>query len=997
MTSHSPTSDRFEHARGGKGRALAASAVVTALAVGSFGIAALPAQAAVSPTAAVVINEVYGGGGNSGATLTNDFVELVNVSTTAQSIDGWSLQYGSAGGAFNSQLPLTGSIPAGAHYLVQLAKGTGGTEALPTPDAEGTLALSGTGGKVALANAAGLVQTPTDASVVDWVAYGPAATPAAGGSPAPAASNTTSVSRNATHTNTAVNGADFTAGAPTPTNSGVTPDPEPTDPTNATIAEIQGTTDTSPLAGQTVTTEGVVTARYPTGGLNGYIIQTAGTGGTLDWATHVASDAVFVYSPAGVNAVALGDTVRVTGAVSEYNGTTQITVAAEGSTVIADAAAVAPAAVAWPREGDRREALESMLVQPQGDYTVSNTYSTGNYGEVGLATGTEPLRQPTDAARPGTPEAAAVTADNAERAIVLDDASTTNFDSVAGSALTPPYISLTEPISVGGRVTFDEPVVVAFSFGAWKFNPTVHLVGDGTGANDGVTFTSPRTPAPASVGGDVSVASFNVLNYFTTLGTDTSTCTAYVSRDGTERNNVSGGCDQRGAWDAEDFERQQTKIVEAINALDASVVGLMEIENSAALGEETDEAVASLVAALNADAGSDVWDFIPSSADLPDATTRDVITNAIIYQVAEAAPVGDSLALGDQSDAGEAFGNAREPIAQVFEPVDGGEEFLFVVNHFKSKGAPREGDVVPPGDLDSNDGQSFFNAARVNQATALTEWVEEIQGDTESVLLAGDFNSYGQEDPMQVFFDGGYEDAEAVLELDESSYSFSGLSGSLDHILMNEAARERTTGGDIWNINSGEALALEYSRYNYFATSFHENSPYRSSDHDPIKVGMSSGAVEEPTEEDPGTDDPGTENPVGEVPNGTWATVTVSPEPVEQGGSLSVTVTGLEPGQQIAATLFSDPIVAKGIPAADASGRTTFAIAIPADFALGEHELVVTAANESPIRVSVTVVANGVLAVTGSELPLGVALGAGFLLVAGGLTYALRRRSPLTR
>ncbi|MFG6502251.1 ExeM/NucH family extracellular endonuclease [Microbacterium sp. P05] len=842
MTSHPPTTDRIESTRGGRGRAAAASALVAALALGSFA-AALPAQAAVSPTAAVVINEVYGGGGNSGAAFKNDFVELTNVSDAAVSLQGWSLQYASASGtSWNNKLDLTGLIAADGTLLVSLSGGSVGAD-LPTPDLTGGINMSGANGKIALVNSTtqltGSGNPMTEPTVVDFVGYG-SADVFAGAGAAPAPSNGTSVSRNAAHTNTANNGADFAAGVPTPTNSGAgeEPDPDPTDPpaepTVAAIDEIQGTTDTSPLAGQTVTTEGVVTARYPTGGLNGYIIQTAGSGGALDWASHTASDAVFVYSPAGVNAVALGDTVRVTGAVSEFNGTTQITAAANGATVIADAPAVVPAAVAWPRESDRREALESMLVQPQGDYTVSNTYSTGNYGEIGLATGTEPLRQPTDVARPGTPEAAAVTADNAARAIVLDDASTTNFDTAAGSALTPPYISLTEPISVGGSVTFDEPVVVAWSFGAWKFNPTEHLVGDGTGANDGVTFTTPRTPAPAPVGGDVSVASFNVLNYFTTLGTDTSTCTAYESRDGTERNNVSGGCDQRGAWDAEDFDRQQTKIVEAINALDASVVGLMEIENSAALGETTDEAVASLVAALNADAGSDVWDFIPSSSELPAASTRDVITNAIIYQTAAVEPVGASRALGDQSDDNEAFGNAREPIAQVFEPADGGEEFLFVVNHFKSKGSAGPW----PGDADTGDLQGASNESRVRQATALTAWVEQIQGDTESVLLVGDFNSYGQEDPMQVFYGAGYEDAEAVLELDESSYSFSGLSGSLDHILMNEAARERNTGGDIWNINSGEALALEYSRYNYFATSFHEDSPYRSSDHDPIKVGL---------------------------------------------------------------------------------------------------------------------------------------------------------------
>src|SRR5690606_33610531 len=129
---------------------------------------------------------------------------------------------------------------------------------------------------------------------------------------------------------------------------------------------------------------------------------------------------------------------------------------------------------------------------------------------------------------------------------------------------------------------------------------------------------------------DLKVASFNVLNYFTTLGdadddnVGDGGCTAYEDRSG-DGNNVRGGCDQRGAWDPEDFERQQAKIVSAINGLDADVVGLMEIENSETLGETVDEATNSLVAALNADAGAGTWAANPSSDELPAGGT-DVIT-----------------------------------------------------------------------------------------------------------------------------------------------------------------------------------------------------------------------------------------------------------------------------------------------------------------------------------------------------------------------------------
>ena len=835
-------------------RARSAAAALTVAALAATGIAfPVAATAAVSTDAPVVINEVYGGGGNSGAAFNRDFVELYNPGSATVDLAGWSVQYAPSSGSGWQATPLSGSIAAGGSLLVGQAFGTNTSLPGYTADIDGSIAMSGSNGTVALVDSATLLPTADVASqdsVVDLVGYGSASIFAGAGA-APGTTNATSVSRDADHTHTADNAADFTAGAPTPVGStsdepgDPSPTPTPTLPADpVAISEIQGTADASPLVGQTVTTTGIVTAHYPSGGLNGYVLQAPGTGGDIDLAIHDASDAIFVYSSATVGDVALGETVEVTGQVSEYYGLTQLSVPAGGATIVADAEPVAPVELQWPAGDAERESLESMLLAPQGTYTVSNTYGTNQYGEVGLAFGDEPLRQPTDVAAPGSTEAAAVVADNAARGVVLDDGASTNFTSSANSSLTPPYVSLTEPVVVGGTATFDEPVVLSFGFDLWRFVPTAPVVGDGTG-EDGVTFSNPRTSAPEAVGGDVSVASFNVLNYFTTLGEDIAGCEAYEDRDG-DGNNVRTGCDVRGAWDAADLERQQDKIVAAINALDASVVGLMEIENSARLGETADEATATLVDALNDAAGSDIWAYVPSSDDLPEASEQDVITNAIIYRPAEVVTEGASLALGDQSVSDQAFGNAREPIGQVFAPTDGGEEFLFVVNHFKSKGSAGPW----PGDADAGDGQGSSNESRVRQATALAEWVEEARGDTESVILAGDFNSYGQEDPMQVLYGAGYVDAETALDIDTSSYSFSGLSGSLDHILMNEHALARATGGDIWNINSGESVALEYSRYNNHGTLFYADDVYRSSDHDPVLVGLTAEAATDVTEVD---------------------------------------------------------------------------------------------------------------------------------------------------
>ncbi|MDN5893550.1 MAG: ExeM/NucH family extracellular endonuclease, partial [Nocardioides sp.] len=809
-----------------------------------------------------MISELYGGGGNSGATLKADFGELYTPTDAAIAVDGRSVQYRSSGGtaAPSGITPLTGQVPAQGHYLIQEAEGAAGTDALPTPDATGTIAMSGKAFTALLVEGTEPVDPGTGAfagseEILDLVGVDSNVFETAKAS---AINNPTSASRNATGVDTDDNSADFTTGVPSPTNAAgesTGGGDEPGDPVDATIPDIQGEGATSPLEGKAVTTSGVVTAAYPEGGLYGFYLQVPGSGAAdLDLSGGPASQGVFVrqQQSAGDVTVQPGDHVEVNGAVGEYAGATQVTVSDAASIeTLPEAADPAVATSTWPSTPAERESLEGMLYRPAGNFTITETYATINYGELGLAKGNKPLIQWTDAARPGTSEAAAIKADNAKRGIVLDDGSSTGFKGKGD--LTPPYISNDEPVRVDAKATFDEDVI--FTEGGspdaptYRFQPLAPVIGPDNAASP-ATFANTRTEAPdealinADGESDLKVASFNVLNYFTTLGdadddnVGDNGCEAYQDRDG-DGVNVRGGCDLRGAWDPEDFERQQTKIVGAINDLDADVVGLMEIENSAALGEDADEATETLVSALNDAAGSKVWAANPSSADLPPATDQDVITNAIIYKAASVERTGEARALGDQSAEGQAFGNAREPIAQAFTPKGGGEPFLFVVNHFKSKGS-----VGPfPGDEDAGDGQGNSNASRVKQAQALRDWLPGIEeeADTESVMLAGDFNSYTMEDPLEVLYDAGYADVEQKFDLGKWSYSYSGLSGSLDHVLVNEAAGERSTGADIWNINGGESVALEYSRWNYWATDFHTQTPYRSSDHDPVVLGLTAG------------------------------------------------------------------------------------------------------------------------------------------------------------
>lgn len=277
---------------------------------------ALPTQAAGQ----VVISQVYGGGGNSGATLRNDYIELFNRGDAAVSLDGWSVQYASSSGGSWQKTALSGSLQPGQYYLVQQAIGAGGSQNLPTPDAIGTLAMSATAGKVALVASNTVLACGTScaltASVVDFVGFGGANN--AEGASAPAPSNTLAILRaggGCTDGNN--NSADFSTGFPVPRNSastflvcdgssggGTNPGPQ-----LARIRDIQGNSHVSPLKGSAVSkVPGIVTVLMG----NGFFMQDPQP--DSDPAT---SEGIFVYTAAAPT-VLVGDAVEVNGLVSEY-------------------------------------------------------------------------------------------------------------------------------------------------------------------------------------------------------------------------------------------------------------------------------------------------------------------------------------------------------------------------------------------------------------------------------------------------------------------------------------------------------------------------------------------------------------------------------------------------------------------------------------------------------------------------------------------------------
>ncbi len=465
---------------------------------------------------------------------------------------------------------------------------------------------------------------------------------------------------------------------------------------------------------------------------------------------------------------------------------------------------------------------------------MTNNYETHTFGEIGLAAGTEPLNQPTDVVAPGTPEYTQMVEENAALAVTLDDGSSANF---AGGAkdVAQTWLTADTEIRVGAAVTLTDPLVLDYRFDTWRVQPTSALTADGPKPaviEDGLRTAESK---PEDVGGEVQLASFNVLNYFSTTGEEfvasgLGSCTYYRDRTGAPVNaNRCAPNGPRGAANDENLERQQVKIVTAINTLGADVVGLAEIENSAAFGQDRDEALDTLVAALNDATGEQTWAAVASPAVVPTNGGTDVIRSAFIYRVDAVEAVGESTILDDP-----AFVNARAPLAQAFRPKGGGDESTFVVvaNHFKSKGSGSGEDA------DQGDGQGASNASRVRQATALVGFTESLEASTgtDQIFLVGDFNSYVMEDPLQVLEAAGFVNVGAELDAG-ATYLFQGRVGSLDHVFASAAAFDRVTGADTWDINADEPVGREYSRYNNNATLLYDESVFRSSDHDPTLVG----------------------------------------------------------------------------------------------------------------------------------------------------------------
>jgi predicted extracellular nuclease len=743
--------------------------------VAALVFAAVPAVAAPSPDA--LISEVYGGGGNSGATLKQDFVELANKGTSPISLDGYSVQYISATPGATTQwgvTPLSGSIAPGKTFLVAEAKGTGGTVDLPAPDVTGSLNMSATGGTIALVSGTTALTCKTaadcaaDSRIKDLVGYGTAVVRE--GTATAALSNTTSASRGAGLADTDDNSADFKVGDPSPTNSkgetpggGTPPDPDPV-PGDKRIHDIQGVTRISPFLGQKVTNvPGVVTGTRATGDRGFWIQDTVSPDNDPR-----TSEGIFVYTAGSAPTVAVGDNVLVSGTVAEYRpggetGSNQtLTEIAQATAITVSKGNPVPAPVVLkniptgylpapggsieqlPLEPDKYgldylESLEGTLVQVDDARVVGPSNA---FGEVWVTVNPDQNRNE----RGGT--------------------TYTGYDQPNSGRLkikaTPMPVSNVGDVFAGATVGAIEYT----NFGGYTL--AALSLGQHVSGNLQREITAPQKES------ELSVATYNVENL------DPSDPQEKFDRlaDGVTTNLRSPDVvvleeiqDNNGAVNDGTVAADQTlqKFSDAIVAKGGPRYQWREIdpENLKDGGEP----------------GGNIrvgFFFNPQRVSFVDRPGGDFKTPVEVVKKNGRAAL--SISPGRVDPLNDAWANSRKPLAGEFKFR--GRTVFIVANHFNSKGGDEamHGRNQPP--------TRSSEVQRAKQATALKAFTEQIRAIDKgaNVILAGDLNDYQFSPAVKTLTgDGNLKALIETLPVNERySYVFEGNSQTLDHLIMSK-------------------------------------------------------------------------------------------------------------------------------------------------------------------------------------------------------------------
>jgi len=541
------------------------------------------------------------------------------------------------------------------------------------------------------------------------------------------------------------------------------------------LHQIQGSGAHSPLAGQLVTVEGIVThtAGYK-GGFNGFYLQQADTETDRDPAT---SEALFIYTRRKATP---GQRLRITGAVKEFHDLTEL-VSVRSLKVCGQAPIPEPIEVSLPWS-QPPESLENMRVRFKEPLTITDHYNLAAFGELTLA----PTDQiaPTEYLQPG-PLAVRQSRNNIQQRVLLDDGKSLRNPKPV------PWLTQGEgtTIRAGGTVSGLRGVL-DYRFGQWRIQPSGTPVFSGARARP--------EPPPEPSGNTTRIVALNLENYF--------------NGDG-----MNGGFPTpRGAETADEHGNQTARLVSAIKLAKPDILALTEVEND---GYSKNSALAQLAQSLEGP-----WSFVETSGQ----DGSDTIRTALMYRrdriIAEHAP--------QRLNSGTYAHRGRPPVAQIFRPVSGGKSVRVIVPHLKSKSCRN----AKGADADQHDGQGCFNDFRTREARAIAAWLGSLPDtkDLAGTLITGDLNSYALEAPVEVFREAGlislvHHFHPCVPEnCAHHSYRYRGEKGSLDYALATRDLLPRVITAHTWNINADEPRALGYQRTPELS------GPWRASDHNPV-------------------------------------------------------------------------------------------------------------------------------------------------------------------
>lgn len=625
------------------------------------------------------------------------------------------------------------------------------------------------------------------------------------------------------------------------------------------ISAIQGSgsavTSTGPF-----TVEAIVVGDYQTQGsgqLRGFFLQEED--GDAD-ANPATSEGLFVFCSGCPVDVAVGDRVRVSGSAGEFFDMSQLSATTPSSIIVLSSnnTLPTPATPTLPVPGVPLgnltaaraainayfEQFEGMLVRFNTTLTVAEYFELARYGQIVLAAGDRP-RQFTDLSLPSAGGYTNHLIDFAARTIILDDTNNAQNDAVTGTDKPffwpRPGLSATNRIRGGDMIT-NLTGVLHWSFAgqsgtdAWRIRPVEPAF------SYAFTSANPR-PAPPAISGSLKVAAYNVLNYFLTVDETSSSSSGPCGANQLQ--------DCRGADSAAELARQREKLTQALLGLDADIVGLIEMENTPGVNPTQ-----QIVDDLNAIAGAGTYAHINTGV-----IGTDAIRVGIIFRPGAVTPIGGYAVLDSSVDPNFDSSRSRPALAQTFRQNASGGVFTLVVNHFKSKGASGLDAATstctingPASDLncDQNDGQGYWNNSRTRAAQALAAWLANDptgSGDPD-IMIVGDLNAYRNEDPVRALETAGYLDLiDTFMGASAYSYLFSGQLGYLDHALANASLAAQVAAVTEWHINADEIPLFDYndeirttgeSSFERESTSLplYEPNAFRTSDHDPVIVGM---------------------------------------------------------------------------------------------------------------------------------------------------------------